>query len=104
MQPGKYNLKRYRKWILPLIALAIVTEGAAIVCGATFEKLWDGLFKGVSFLGFMFPPDWPAFGEMVQPAFQSIIIAFLGTVFGTILSVFFALFAAANITNIWVRN
>jgi phosphonate transport system permease protein len=104
MQSGKYNLKRYRKWILPLIALAIVTEGAAIVCGATFEKLWDGLFKGLSFLGFMFPPDWSAFGEMVQPAFQSIIIAFLGTVFGTLLSVVFALFAAANISNTWVRN
>jgi len=104
MHLGKYNLKRYRKWILPLVALAVVTEGAAIVCGATFEKLWDGLFKGVSFLGYMFPPDWSAFPEMLQPAFQSIIIAFLGTVFGTLLSVIFALLAAANISNTWVRN
>jgi phosphonate transport system permease protein len=104
MKWREFRFKRYRKWILPLIILAAVTEGAAIICGATFGKLEEGLFKGVAFLGFMFPPDWSAFAEMVQPAFQSIVIAFLGTVFGTILSVVFALLAAANISNPWVRN
>lgn len=100
----KYSLKRYRKYILPLILLLVVTEGAAIACGATFGKLETGLLNGLSFLGYMFPPDWSAFAEMVQPAFQSIVIAFLGTVFGTLLSVVFALLAAANISNPWVRN
>ena len=99
-----YNLKRYRKYVLALVILILVTEGASIVCKADFTSLEQGLLKGVSFIGFMFPPDWSAFGEMVQPAFQSIVIAFLGTVFGTLLAIVFALFAASNITNKWVRN
>lgn len=89
---------------MPLIILIAVAEGAAIVCGATFGKLETGLFNGISFLGNMFPPDWSAFSEMIQPAFQSIVIAFLGTVFGTILSVVFALLAASNLSHPWVRH
>ncbi|HWD86562.1 MAG TPA: phosphonate ABC transporter, permease protein PhnE [Mucilaginibacter sp.] len=104
MNPRKYSLKRYRKFILPLIALAAVAEGAAIVCGATFDKLFTGLVNGFSFLGHMFPPDWTAFSEMIVPALQSILLAFLGTIFGTILSVFFAMLAASNISHKWVRN
>ena len=104
MNWGNYSFKRYRKYVIPLVLLAAVTEGAAIVCGATMDKLETGLVKGVSFLGYMFPPDWSAFSEMLQPAFQSIMIAFLGTVFGTLLSIVFAMLAASNITNQWVRN
>src|ERR1700753_2796581 len=104
MSRGEFSFKRYRKYVIPLVLLAAVTEGAAIVCGATMDKLETGLVKGGSFLGYMFPPDWSAFSEMLQPAFQSIMIAFLGTVFGTILSIVFAILAASNMTNQWVRN
>jgi len=89
---------------LPVIGLLVVTEGAAIACGATFGKLETGLVQGISFFQYMFPPDWPAFGDMIQPALQSIIIAFLGTVFGTLMSVAFALLAASNLSNQWVRD
>jgi phosphonate transport system permease protein len=99
-----YSLKRYRKYIIPLIALIVVAEGAAILCGATFSDLWQGIAKGIAFFGFMWPPKWEAFPEMLEPAFQSIVIAFLGTVFGTILSVIFAMLAASNISYSWVRN
>jgi phosphonate transport system permease protein len=104
MKLKEFSFKRYRKLILPLIALAVVTEGAAMACGATFTKLQEGFFNGIAFLGFMFPPDWHAFSEMLQPAFQSVIIAFLGTFFGTLVSVVFALLAASNLSNPWVRN
>ena len=87
-----------------MIILLAVTEATAIVCGATFGKLSDGIFNGLAFLGNMYPPDWSAFPEMLEPALQSIIIAFLGTVFGTIISVVFALLAANNLANPWVRN
>jgi phosphonate transport system permease protein len=99
-----YSLRRYRKFIIPLVILIIVAEGASIVCKADFTSLAQGLLKGISFIGFMFPPDWSAFGEMVLPAFDSILIAFLGTIFGTLLSIVFALLAASNLFNKWVRN
>jgi phosphonate transport system permease protein len=99
-----FSFKRYRKWIVPFVLFAAVTEGAAIVCGATFGKLADGLVKGAAFFCFMFPPDWAAFSEMLQPAFQSIMIAFLGTVFGTLLSIVFAMLASSNLAPVWLRN
>ncbi len=99
-----FSLKRYRKYILPLIILVLVTYGAAMVCGISYGELGRGLVSGVVFLGHMFPPDWSAFNEMLEPAFQSIIIAFLGTFFGALLSLIMALLAAANISNPWVRN
>jgi phosphonate transport system permease protein len=98
-----FSLKRYQKLIIPAVVLAAVTEGAAIVCGASFGKLEKGFINGFAVLGFLFPPDWSAFSEMVQPAFQSIVIAFLGTVFGTLLAIVFALLAASNLTNKCVR-
>jgi phosphonate transport system permease protein len=104
MEGGKYSLRRYRKFILPIIALLAVTEGAAIVCGATFDNLIGGITRGVAFFGNMFPPDWSAFSEMIEPAFQSITIAFLGTMFGSVLALIFALLAASNLANPWVRN
>jgi len=103
MTSSKYSFKRYRKLIIPVISLLVVAEGAAIVCGATFDKLFTGLTRGFSFLAYMFPPQWNAFSEMVEPALQTILIAFLGTIFGTIMSVFFAILAASNISNKWVR-
>jgi phosphonate transport system permease protein len=104
MNRGDFGFNRYYKFIIPLILLAAVTEGAATVCGATFDKLETGIVRGIAFLGYMFPPDWHAFPEMLEPAFQTIMIAFLGTVFGAILSVVFAMLAAANLSNKWVRG
>ena len=104
MTRSEFSFKRYQKFIIPVILLVAVTEGAAIVCGATMDKLVTGLVKGFAFLGYMFPPDWQAFSDMLEPAFQSIIVAFLGTVFGTLLSIVFAMLAAANLSHPWVRN
>jgi len=103
MQVRMFSFKRYRKFILPLIILLTVTEGAAVICGATFGKLFEGLYRGIAFFGNMYPPDWSAFSEMLEPALQSIVIAFLGTVFGALMSIVFALLAASNLSHPWVR-
>ncbi|MFM9837798.1 MAG: phosphonate ABC transporter, permease protein PhnE [Cyclobacteriaceae bacterium] len=98
------SLRRYRGYVFPTILLIALTMGASIVCGASFSKLLDGLANSLSFIIHMFPPDWSAFGELLEPAFQSIVIAFLGTVFGTVISLALALLAAANISHRWVRS
>jgi phosphonate transport system permease protein len=104
VQAKKYSLKRYLKYVIPFTVLLAVTRGASVVCAASLIELKNGIVNGIIFFGHMFPPDWSAFPEMVQPAFQSILIAFLGTVFGTILSIIFALLAASNLSYSWVRN
>src|SRR6187402_2686539 len=52
----------------------------------------------------MFPPDWAALPEMLAPALQSILLAFLATVTGSLLALVFGLLAASNITHPVVRN
>ena len=100
----QYSLKRYRRFLIPLISILVVTEGASILCKADFTSLSIGIIDVVKFIGTMFPPDWASFGDMILPAFQSILIAFLGTVFGTFLSIVFAVFASTNLTFKWLRN
>ena len=103
MSNPKYSLKRYRKYVIPVIVLVLLAQAAAMVCGATFDKLAEGIVNGIAFFRFLAPPDWSAFPQMIEPALQSVLIAFLGTVFGTLLAIVFALLAASNISNKWVR-
>lgn len=98
-----FSLKRYRKRILPIFILSILTIGAARVCKVDFNGLGKGLLAGLAFFKGMFPPDWSAFMEMLKPAFDSVILALLGTFLGTLFSLFFGLAAASNIAPRWLR-
>jgi phosphonate transport system permease protein len=104
MRLTEFSFKRYRKYVIPALVLIGTIEGASIVCGASFGKLKEGLTQSSSFIVHMFPPDWMAFSEMIKPAIESIVVAFLGTVFGTVISLIMALLAASNMSAQWVRN
>lgn len=99
-----YSFQRYKKFILPFFILAAMVWGTATACGVDFRIFVDGITKGLGFLTYMFPPDWSAFPEMVLPAFQSMVLALLGTLFGTFFSLFFGLAAASNISYRWLRS
>jgi phosphonate transport system permease protein len=104
MKLSDFSFKRYHKYVIPALVLIGVVEGASIVCGASLDKLKEGMAQSSSFIVHMFPPDWMAFSEMLKPAVESIVVAFLGTVFGTIISLVMALLAASNMSARWVRN
>src|ERR1700738_4797254 len=93
-----YSLKRYRRWILPVLILSLPVEGAAFVCKVDLHHLLKGGLAGLSFLGKLFPPAFGSFGELLAPCLQSIVIALLGTFFGTVFSLLFGLAAAGNIS------
>lgn len=99
-----FSIKRYYKSIAFTILLLLLTWGAAISCKIELGGLFEGLGKGLVFFKNLFPPDWQAFPEMVQPAIDSLILAFLGTFFGTLMAVVFALLGAANISHPIVRT
>jgi len=99
-QRGVY---RYRKGLLVLGVIAPLTVGAAWVCGVRLDFLWKGLADSAVFL-VRLKPDWSAFPEMLQPALESVLIALVGTLLGTVLSLFFAFAAASNIAPPWLRN
>lgn len=104
MTINDFSPKRYYKLVLPTVGLLALIKLTAWVCGAGFDKLGKGLLQGVSFVKIMFPPDWSAFPEMLEPALQSIAIAFIATILGSLLAVIFAIAAASNLTNPIVRN
>lgn len=100
--------KRKRKRIIvnlsTLVVLGVLSYFAAIACKVNAKDFVDGIPSGIQFLGFMLPPDWSAFTEMLIPAFETVLLAFLATIFGGILSLFFGLAAATNLAPKWLRN
>jgi phosphonate transport system permease protein len=104
MKIAEFKISRYKNIVLPLGGLTFLTFLAFKSCKIDFSDFGQGLLNGTFFLSRMFPPDWTAFPEMIQPTFDTLMLAFLGTVFGTILSLFVAFFASANISNRWIRN
>jgi len=102
--PHKISLKRYKKPLIILAGVLIFTVFTSYVINFNIKDLAYGLPKGLEVISFMFPPDWSAFSEMLMPAVQTIMIALLGTLFGSALSIFFGLAAATNISPKWLRN
>ena len=101
---GEISLKRYRRLVIPVVVLFALIQLTSWVCNASFFRLQQGIWEGLKFVTIMFPPDWDAFPEMLEPALQSIVLAFLATILGSILALVFGLLAAANITHPVVRN
>jgi len=97
-------LQRFKRPLLIAIVLTIVLIASGVVVGFNISDLFKGIPKGLEVIGFMIPPQWNAFGEMLKPALDTIVMAFLGTIIGTVLSLFFGLAGAANISPKWLRN
>jgi phosphonate transport system permease protein len=66
--------------------------------------LVTGIPKGGILISMMFPPDWSAFGDLLKPAFDTVILALIASVIGSILSLLFGLAAAKNISHPVIRN
>lgn len=75
-----------------------------LVCNVSLGALSKGIVDGVAFLGEMFPPDFSALPDMIYPAVETIMISFLATLFGALLSFFFALAGASNISPMWLKS
>lgn len=101
---GYLRRKQMLQTGLIFAAVMLSAYWAAVSCKVDLPGLRDGLPKGIAFLALMFPPDWNAFAEMLTPALETVLLAFLSTVFGAILSLFFGLAAASNISPGWLRT
>jgi phosphonate transport system permease protein len=97
-------LRRYGRVLLPVAGLLLLAQGAAWVCGARWGLLFNGLAGSTRFLAQLLSPEWSAFGDLVQPALNSVFIALVGTITGTAFSLVFALLAASNLAPPWIRN
>jgi phosphonate transport system permease protein len=87
-----------------LVGVAVAAYWAGVSCKVNWHDLRQGIPQSIRFLSFMFPPDWSAFADMLQPAIETVLLAFLATVFGAGLSLLFGLAASANVAPRWLRN
>lgn len=99
----KNILKRYKEAFIFLLITLTIGYLAARAVHFSSKEFIDGIPKGLQVIKFMFPPDWAAFSEMLIPAVETIIIAILGTIFGSVFSIIFGLAAASNISPQWLR-
>lgn len=97
-------LRRYGKVLLPAAGILLLAQGAAWVCGARWGLLFKGLANSTDFLLRLLSPDPSAFPDLFQPALNSVLIALVGTVVGTAISLVFALLAASNLAPPWIRQ
>lgn len=104
MMYKEYRKKKWRNRIFFFVILLIGGYWAGVACKVDFTEFMGGIPSGLRFLSYMFPPDVNALSDMIQPAVDTILIAFLATVFGGILSLFFGLAAASNIAPPWLRH
>jgi phosphonate transport system permease protein len=104
-KPTRIGLfRRYGRGVISLFVILALATGAARVCDARWDLLFHGVADSMHFLAHLLTPELNAFPEMLQPAFTSVFIALIGTVIGTVISLFFALLAASNIAPAWLRH
>jgi phosphonate transport system permease protein len=98
-----FVFKSWKKFLgfLILLVLILLSKQTTEFSVSSFIKGVPRLFEMFSY---MFPPDWAAIPKLIHPAITTIAIAFLGTLFGSIISLVFGLAAANNIAHKWLRN
>ncbi len=97
-------VRRYGRAFGLLAGILLLAQGAAWVCGAQWGLVFKGMWSSTAFLAKLLRPDFSAFADMLKPALDSVFIALVGTLVGTIVSLFFALMAASNIAPPWLRQ
>jgi phosphonate transport system permease protein len=91
---GEHRLNKYLVFILFLSFLG----WSLISVDFNIRSLVEGLPYIIDFLSCMVPPDAQAFPDLIVPAVETVQMAFLGTLFASILSIPLAVLAAKNIT------
>jgi len=98
------KLRRNKKSLLAGGVFLLLFLGGVVITDVSLVALLKELPRAGEIIGWMFPPDWNAFPEMVGPALDTVQIAFLGTFFGAILSFFLGLAAAINLVPRAIRE
>ena len=98
-------VSRYQKYGLPAGIFGFLLLGGAVICRVDPVALITGIPRGIDLVGYLFPPAWNTFPDLVGPALKTVEVAFVGTVFGASLSLAIGLVAAHNLnSNRILRN
>ncbi len=90
-------MKRYFKYLLPGGFFLLTLWGGMVVCRVDPILLLKGIPQGIKLFGYMIPPAWGKMPDLVEPALETLQIAFVGTALGACFSFLIGLIAARNI-------
>lgn len=94
--------QRVRQIIIILVLLLLVAV-TSWRCQVHVDTLLQGIAKGLTVLGFFFPPDWSSIPNLLSPMAVTIVLAMIATLLGMCLSLPCALAASSNIAPPFVR-
>lgn len=90
----QFAQKWHIKGLLSVILIVLIILGSGNVTSVTADFSWDQFFQ--IFIK-MAHPDWSYASAVVEPLLQTIQMALVGTLLGTIIAIPFSLLAARNI-------
>ncbi len=99
-----FRRNRHLGRLLGGLLLAGAVYLASVSCKVNLGALWQGFSMAGDFAKLLFPPKWSAVGQLVEPTLQTVLVALLATMFGTVLSLGFGLAAASNLAPAWLRQ
>ncbi len=100
--PQYKRRKRLRNWLILLLFLPAIYF-SALSAKVDFQILQRDNYRMLTLLSEFLYPDWSVLPDMLVAAFETILVALLGTILGAILSFFFAIYAANNLSNRWAN-
>lgn len=88
------------KTLSTIVLILAIIWASAWQTGVSLRDLKEGLPNMTTLIHEMFPPDWSYFKYVTTPMLDTIRMAILGTTFGGIVAIPFALFSASNVVKI----
>jgi phosphonate transport system permease protein len=91
------NWLYHNKFFVPVVII-VLSFWSALAIGVDLRSLIEGIPNIIDFIMCMFPPKLSILPRLVEPAVQTVQMAFLGTLVAAIISFPLAMLAANNIT------
>lgn len=99
---GKTVKESYSLTPVIIIILLILIYYSAEITGFDFAQLWRRWQEFFVIIGQMIPPDWSRMSSIWSPLIDTIKMSLLGSIFGALVAVPMAYFAATNIQKNWI--
>jgi len=100
------DLKRqkYLRTVVSILIIAVLISVSYVGSGFDFSVFQYKNLSVFRYLDGFLHPSWEDFPKMINAALKTILLAFLGTLLGAILSLAVALMAVYNLSTTWLRN
>ncbi len=98
---SQYRQRKTIRYTIIGILMVVLIYFSSISAKVDFRIFFRDNSQTLRLLSDFLSPKWAVLPEMIVAAFQTLLLALLGTIIGTAISFFFAIYAANNISSRW---